>query len=262
MKIAHKLTGCLIVIATITSMHADPATKMRIAIGTGCAANTPATVFVVLNGNEKFRILATKRGDYWEGETAGYSYNAKKSRASLRGIHPGGGGRSECQKSDAIYLGDQNTATGSFQFDCNDLKTEDVRVVLFPPTIKVGYTRGFALCVDWGFYETGIRQITELWPNETVRIHLDWPKDDHNAPGLILLEPDPKHPERLKFTGIAARHVNKNHEIDFPGLTQALIEQRGRGVGSGPTPSSPAIDIDIKRFQSDGLQKLVIEGVK
>jgi len=264
MKIIHSLVGFVIVIASITSANADPATKVHVTIRSDCKVPVPADAYVVLNGKEHLRIPVKKQDGYWEGSTVtGYSYDAKKSRASLRGIHRGGGGRTRCEPSTAHYDGDQNTAIGYFDFNCSDVATEEVEVRLAPPTMWIGYTRSLndPPCVDWAFYDDGIHNIDALWPNETVRIHFGSSQKDHDAPGLLLLVPDPKTAERLVFNEIAARHV-KNHEINFKGLVQALIEQRGRGAASGPGVSSNGIDSEIEQLRRDGFRKLTITGVK
>jgi len=280
-----RVASVLATMLAVASANADPATVVRVFINQDPSCKVIAdTIYVVMNGKEHAKVEArrirTATEEYWEGSLKEEaicsknrfpsSYDAANSEASLRGMIVDGGQsrRSGCKKSISIKPSEQNRAVAKFTFDCSRRDVKAVDVELSPSELYLGYTRSSEhekpkdSCEEWGFFEGGPVTIGDLWPDEKVRLHLDWDCPvNPDAPGVILFEMDYKRPGRVVLGRALGRYI-ENGEVKTLNREKAVLvlkDQRAAGDGSGPTISSASIDVDLKKFSNARMEKLTIK---
>jgi hypothetical protein len=251
------LLGVMGLINSFGSAHAQTTNTVEIDFqGTPCwdADHQPKTVQVVVNGSETSQFTAywNETSHQWTGERTQKSFPAESSRASLRL----GGMRTECEKSVP------HKSAAQFLFSCDKRTARKVTFSTNPPDIKIGYVRRHPQasvdCTEWGYFLTGPKPVIDIWPNETVRLHLGWTREDHDALGLLVISPD--RPALIRFNQIGPDATANQSPMTLPrnGVVFRLIDQRAKADGSAPTFSSAAVDLDTAHLKSIGLTQIDI----
>jgi hypothetical protein len=279
----HAIQVLFVLIASTVTDVSPTGRKVLIHVVLKDCVGTPATVDVVLAGDEGTRRAMTPSqipGDgawvvQWTDER-----KRKFPRAPLSASVRFKDGRSYCQFAQPAKSEDNEELVANFVFNCDDAPVLNVRIGTIPPTI-FSYERRLprkptptvphpCQCVEKGDAASGTRVVREvLFPLENFSVYFVNDAETSRSSDLLVLDPEGEDPaagvpsifdpfvrENAVKLGGDPRCKMEALCLQRKGIILALGQQRAR---ARPALVPQAYSLDEKNLQKLSLLTLTVE---